>query len=118
MPTARLQPRARPGCRCRRLRCPGGAKLDQSAIKELLQSGDRLLGRGDVAAARAIYERAAVLGSAQAALVLGSTYDPGRLWSLGVFGMVGNKERAQHWYRRADELGHPEAKDRLKSLRN
>ena len=63
-------------------------------------------------------ERAAALGSAQAALVLGSTYDPGRLWSLGVFGMVGNKERAAHWYQRADELGHPEAKDRLKSLRN
>ena len=97
---------------------PGGAKLDKSAIKELLQSGDKLLGRGDVAAARAIYERAAALGSAQAALVLGSTYDPGRLWSLGVFGMVGNKERAQHWYLRADELGHPEAKDRLKSLKN
>jgi hypothetical protein len=96
---------------------PGGAKLDQSAIKELLQSGDKQLGRGDVAAARAIYERAAALGSAQAALVLGSTYDPGRLWSLGVFGMVGNKERARHWYQRADELGHPEAKERLKALK-
>jgi hypothetical protein len=97
---------------------PQGAKLDQTAIKDLLQRGDRLLGRGDVAAARAVYERAAALGSAQAALVLGSTYDPGRLWSLGVFGMVGSKERARHWYQRADQLGHPEAKDRLKALRN
>jgi hypothetical protein len=96
----------------------GGGKIDQSAIKDLLENGDRLLGRGDVAAARAIYERAAALGSAQAALVLGSTYDPGRLWSLGVFGMVGNKERAQHWYLRADELGHPDARGRLKSLKN
>ena len=96
---------------------PQGAKLDQAAIKEMQQRGDRLLGRGDVAAARAVYERAAQLGSAQAALVLGSTYDPGRLWSLGVFGMVGNKERARHWYQRADQLGHPEAKDRLKALR-
>jgi hypothetical protein len=97
---------------------PSGAKLGQSAIREQLQRGDRLLGQGDVAAARAIYEQAAALGSAQAALLLGSTYDPGRLWSLGVFGMVGNKERARHWYERADELGHREAKDRLKSLRN
>jgi hypothetical protein len=96
---------------------PQGAKLDETAIKDLLQRGDRLLGRGDVAAARAVYERAAALGSAQAALVLGSTYDPGRLWSLGVFGMVGSKERARHWYQRADQLGHPDAKDRLKSLR-
>jgi len=96
---------------------PQGTKLDQAAIKELLQSGDRLLGRGDVASARAVYERAAAIGSAQAALALGATYDPGRLWSLGVFGMVGNKVRARHWYQRADQLGHPEAKDRLKALR-
>jgi hypothetical protein len=96
---------------------PQGSKLDQPAIKDLLQSGDRLLGRGDVASARALYERAAAMGSAQAALALGSTYDPGRLWALGVFGMVGNKERARHWYQRADQLGHAEAKDRLKALR-
>jgi hypothetical protein len=94
-----------------------GAKLDETGIKDLLHRGDRLLGRGDVAAARAVYERAAALGSAQAALALGSTYDPGRLWSLGVFGMVGNKERARQWYQRADQLGHPEAKERLKALR-
>jgi TPR repeat protein len=94
-----------------------GAKLDETGIKDLLNRGDRLLGRGDVAAARAVYERAAALGSAQAALALGSTYDPGRLWSLGVFGMVGNKERARQWYQRADQLGHPEAKERLKALR-
>ncbi len=98
-------------------RAPQGAKLDEAAIKEMLQSGDRLLGRGDVAAARALYERAAAMGSGPAALALGSTYDPGRLWSLGVFGMVGSKERARHWYARADQLGHPEAKDRLNALR-
>jgi hypothetical protein len=97
---------------------PQGAKLDQAAIRELLQKGDRLLGRGDVASARAVYEKAAALGSAQGALVLGSTYDPGRLWSLGVFGMVGNKDRARHWYQHADQLGHPEAKGRIKALRD
>jgi len=97
---------------------PQGTRLDQSAIKELLQKGDRLLARGDVASARAVYEKAAALGSAQGALVLGSTYDPGRLWSLGVFGMVGNKDRARHWYQRADQLGHPEAKDRIKAMRD
>jgi hypothetical protein len=97
---------------------PQGGKLDQTAISELLQGGDRLLARGDVAAARALYERAAAMGSAQAALVLGSTYDPGRLWSLGVFGMVGNKERARHWYQRADQLGHPDAKERLRTLKD
>jgi hypothetical protein len=92
------------------------AKLDQSALKELTQKGDQLLGRGDVVAARAIYERAAEMGSAPAALALASTFDPNRLWSLGVFGMVGNKERARRWYMRADQLGHPEAKTRIKML--
>jgi hypothetical protein len=95
---------------------PTGANLDQAALKELVRSGDKLLSRGDVAAARAQYERAAAMGSAQAALAMGATYDPRRLWAQGVFGMVGNKERARHWYRRADELGHPEAKARIASL--
>ena len=29
-----------------------------------------------------------------------------------------NKERARHWYARANELGHPEANGRLKLLAN
>jgi TPR repeat protein len=95
---------------------PQGTALSESAIKDMVKNGDRLLGRGEVAAARALYEKAAAMGSAQAALALGATYDPRRLWSLGVFGMVGNKERAQHWYRRAAELGNPEAKARIGAL--
>jgi hypothetical protein len=96
---------------------PQGTSLTETAIKDMVKNGDRLLSRGDVAAARALYEKAAAMGSPQAALALGSTYDPRRLWSLGVFGMVGNKERAQHWYRRAAELGHPDARDRLAALK-
>jgi hypothetical protein len=95
---------------------PTGANLDQAALKDLVRSGDKLLSRGDVAAARAMYERAAAMGSAQAALAMGATYDPRRLWAQGVFGMVGNKERARQWYQRADELGHPEAKARIGTL--
>ncbi|HXE86197.1 MAG TPA: hypothetical protein VN524_05275 [Hyphomicrobiaceae bacterium] len=97
---------------------PQGTAPSESAIKDMVKGGDKLLSRGDVAAARALYEKAAAMGSAQAALALGSTYDPRRLWSLGVFGMVGNKERAQHWYRRAAELGHPEAKSRISALQD
>jgi hypothetical protein len=97
---------------------PQSAALSESAVKEMVKNGDRLLTRGDVAAARALYEKAAAMGNAQAALALGSTYDPRRLWSLGVFGMVGNKERAQQWYRRAAELGHPEARARISALQD
>jgi hypothetical protein len=97
---------------------PFQASTDQAALRELTQRADQLLNRGDVVAARALYERAAEIGSGPAALALGSTFDPNRLWSLGVFGMVGNKERARLWYMRADQLGHPEAKARLKALEN
>jgi hypothetical protein len=94
-----------------------GPKGDDAA-KDLLAKADRLLEKGDIVAARAVYQRAAEMGSAAAALTLGATYDPNRLWSLGALGMVGNRERARQWYARAGELGHPEAKVRLLALGN
>jgi hypothetical protein len=93
-------------------------KTDAIATNELLEKASRLLDKGDIIAARAVYQRAAEMGNGSAALMLGSTYDPRRLWSLGVIGMVGNKERARQWYSRAAELGHPEAKARLTALGN
>ena len=93
-------------------------KIDDTAAKDLLEKANRMLEKGDIVAARATYQRAAEMGSGSAALMLGSTYDPRRLWSLGVIGMVGNKERARQWYSRAAELGHPEAKARLMALGN
>jgi hypothetical protein len=95
-----------------------GTMNDETAVKELLTRADQLLDKGDIVAARALYQRAADLGSGSAALTLGSTYDPYRLWSLGALGMVGNKERAKQWYSRASELGNPDAKNRLRMLAN
>jgi hypothetical protein len=95
---------------------PKGASPDKVALAQMVRDGDERLSRGDVVAARAMYERAAAMRSAAAALAMGTTYDQRRLWGLGVFGMVGNKERARQWYQRADELGHPDAKARLKAL--
>jgi TPR repeat protein len=83
-----------------------------------LEKANQLLEKGDIVAARTLYQRAAEMGSGSGALMLGSTYDPRRLWSLGVLGMVGNKERARQWYLRASELGNPEAKARLQALGN
>ena len=102
---------------------PGAAEAnatgaDPAAAKELLVQGSRLIERGEIVAARSVYQRAADMGSGEAALALGSTYDPNRLWSLGVLGMVGSKERAKHWYARANDLGHPEANGRLQLLGN
>ena len=100
------------------LEAAGPPKMEDSKVRELMAKADRLLENGDIIAARAMYQRAAELGSGPAALTLGATYDPNRLWSLGVVGMVGNKERAKQWYSRASELGQPEGKARLMLLRN
>jgi len=97
-------------------RLPASPSIDEAAAKDLLARANRLLDKGDIVGARAIYQRAAELGSASAALALGATYDPSRLWSLGALGLAGNKERARQWYLRASELGHSEAKARLAAL--
>jgi hypothetical protein len=89
---------------------------DEAALRELIANADRLIIKGDIVGARALYQRAAELGSATAALALGTTYDPNRLWSLGVLGLSGSKERARQWYLRAAELGNAEAKARLAAL--
>jgi hypothetical protein len=97
-------------------RLPASPKMDEATAKDLVARADRLLEKGDIVGARAIYQRAAELGDASAALALGATYDPNRLWSLGAVGLMGNKDRARQWYIRAGELGHREAKARLAAL--
>jgi len=97
-------------------RLPPSPKIDEATAKDLLARADQLLEKGNMVGARAIYQRAAELGSGSAALALGATYDPNRLWSLGAVGLMGNKDRARQWYRRAGELGHHEAKARLAAL--
>jgi hypothetical protein len=97
-------------------RLPASPKIDDAAAKDFLARANRLLDKGDIVGARTIYQRAAELGSGSAALALGATYDPNRLWSLGVLGLLGNRERARQWYLRASDLGNPEAKERLTAL--
>jgi TPR repeat protein len=97
-------------------RLPASPKIGDATARDLVARADRLLEKGDIVGARAIYQRAAELGEASAALALGATYDPNRLWSLGALGLVGNKQRAKQWYQRASELGHREAKARLSAL--
>jgi hypothetical protein len=95
---------------------PAPLPADENTARDLMAKADRLIAKGDIVGARALYQRAAELGSAPAALALGTTYDPNRLWSLGVLGLNGNKERARQWYQRASELGSAEAKARLTGL--
>lgn len=92
------------------------AAASPAAIGRLLRSGEMMLVRGDVPAARALYERAAAANSAEAAAVVAKTYDPLFLSSIGAKGVPAQTSLAAHWYERAIELGSQEARARLAML--
>ena len=69
----------------------------------LLADGYSALASGDVAGARRRFRSLAEQGLPEAALALGSTYDPVNARG-GDADTVADRERAKHWYRRAIEL--------------
>src|SRR5262249_42000379 len=73
-------------------------ELDESEINTLIRRGKNLLNDGDFAAARVLFERAANAGSAEAALALGSTYDPNVIKRLGALMVKSDVEIARKWY--------------------
>jgi hypothetical protein len=82
----------------------------------LLRRGSDFLRDGNVVAARLVLQLAADAGNAQAALLLGATYDPLMLADLGVRGLQADREAARTWYRRAGEYGASEAAGRIERL--
>lgn len=95
---------------------PKQQQLDQDEIGRLIKRGQQLLQTGDIAPARLMLQRAAMAGSAQAALTLGGTYDPDVLREIGVLGFAADPAKAREWYQRALELGAREASRRLERL--
>lgn len=87
----------------------------ERAIK-LMTRGNSEFSSGDIAAARLLYQRAADSGLAEAAIALGMTYDPAELAKRGVKGLQGEPDMARKWYARAQELGAPEAAERIGRL--
>lgn len=76
--------------------------------QNLVRRGDDSMADGDIAGARAFYERAARMGSSQAAMALAATYDPNdarhRLGSG-----IADPAAARDWYAKARELAQAEA---------
>jgi TPR repeat protein len=70
----------------------------------------------DIASARLLYERAADAGNGRAALRMGKSFDPAFLDSIGISRMLGNRQLALSWYRRASDLGDAEAVQLLQKL--
>src|SRR5262249_21526006 len=71
---------------------------------------------GALAAARLLLRRAAEAGSAEGALMLGTTFDPGELQRLGAIGARPDLAKARQWYQRAAELGSSAASRQLAGL--
>jgi len=93
----------------------GAAPNPNAGLKEL-QRGRDLLKGGDIRAARLFFRRAAEAGNPDAALVLGSTYDPNTMRGLGVIGMDPDANEARKWYEEAERLGLPQARSMISAL--
>jgi hypothetical protein len=90
--------------------------LDREELAILLRRGQEFIAYGDLASARLMLRRAAEGGDPQAALLLGSTYDPNTFKQLRVIGAQPDPIEARFWYQRAAELGSVEAVRRLEPL--
>jgi TPR repeat protein len=89
----------------------------QPAESALLRDrAKRLLGEGDIAAARLLLLHLAERGEGEAAYELARTFDREALAALGARGMDGDPARARDWYERASQDGNVKAKERLKVL--
>jgi len=96
---------------------PAVSSIGNPALAEaMIRRADALLQRGDVSAARLLYERAAAAGSGRAATAMGKTFDPAFLAGIGAVGLSADPTLASTWYQRALRLGDDEARVRLQSL--
>jgi hypothetical protein len=85
-------------------------------IAMLLNRGKDFFEDGDVISARLLFRRAAAAGNAEAAFVLGRTFDPLVADRMGIVGIKPDVARARQWYERAAELGSPAASQELARL--
>jgi hypothetical protein len=91
---------------------------DRERALRLMKKGDEELADGRLVPARLLYESAAEMGLAEAAMALAATYDPGEFNRLDLRGGIVRADavRARFWYERARGLGASKAGDRLRRL--
>jgi hypothetical protein len=89
---------------------------DRERAGRLMKKGNEQMEQGNISAARLFFERAAEAGLAQAAIALGGTYDASELARISHLGIPPDVKQARHWYERAQQLGAPEAAQRLQRL--
>jgi hypothetical protein len=91
-------------------------QADRARALRFMKKGDEELGDGRVAPARLLYERAAEMGLAQAAMALAATYDAAELAKLNLSNVAPDAAQARRWYERALALGAKDAGTRLQRL--
>ena len=84
-------------------------QLDSDEMTRLIKRGKDFLAQGNFASARLLFKRAADAGSAEAALALGSTYDPSVIKQLGAVSITPDIDGALKWYETAADHGSAEA---------
>jgi TPR repeat protein len=92
------------------------AVIDGDEIATLVKRGKDFVMNGDLASARLLLRRAAVAGSAEAALALGATFDPLIIARLGAVGAEPDVARARKWYQKAEAAGSQAASQQLAKL--
>ena len=95
---------------------PPTGKLDPQRLAQLVKRGVELIRTGNFAAARLLLRPAAEAGNPEAALLLGTTYDPTAVSDLGALGLAPDPKAARGWYQRAMESGSIEASRRIERL--
>jgi TPR repeat protein len=103
------QPNARP-------RADTTLALGAGDIAVLVKRGKDQLMDGDISSARLLLQRAAEAGNAEAALALGSTFDPLVIERLGAIGVQPDTAKARQWYQKAADLGSNLASGQLAKL--
>ena len=98
---------------------PAGVRAFITAVLDsdtLVKRSKDFLANGDFVSGRLLLRRAAELGSASAALLLGQTFDPLAQRQSPVRGAVTDVAQARQWYRRAANLGSDAASRQLGNL--
>jgi hypothetical protein len=96
---------------------PQSIPEDTTEVARLLERANALLGRGDIASARIVLQRAAEMGDVRANFTLAETYDPLILSKWGTYGTIGDARKALDLYAKAFADGVSEAKERSDALR-
>src|SRR5438132_9153343 len=97
---------------------PAARRLDPDELAGLLKRAKSLLAVGDIPAARLPLERAADAQEAEAALMLGTTYDPLVLGNQDMRSVTPDPALARQWYQKAAALGSADARRRLSQVQN